>query len=67
MNKQLKILVEFTVENPVGELDPEVIKSQVEAALGTVPALTQYLHSVGNYHDAEVVQVIIAETYDTRQ
>lgn len=69
-NRQLKILVELTIDNPlmngVNEFDAKTIKLKVEENFqgGLLPA---YLHSIGIYHDCEVVQVSLVETHDTRQ
>jgi len=67
---QLKILVELTVDcfvgGPVSDKKAGQIKDRVEAKLNSAD-LASYLHGLGVYHDAEVVQVKYEETHDTRQ
>jgi hypothetical protein len=67
--RTLKITVELTVTDTcmVGsEGDATVIVSNVQERL-RAPELAKYLHSIGNYEDAEVVKVSFVESYDTRQ
>jgi hypothetical protein len=67
---QLKILVELTVDcfvgGPVSDRQARDIQEKVEARLGSKD-LASYLHGLGVYHDAEVIQVKYEETHDTRQ
>jgi hypothetical protein len=71
---ELKITVEFTVNNTQVKINQEQvdeIKIQVEHLLNN-PELAQYLHTLGIYHDAEVVEVSKSKnrkniSYDTRQ
>lgn len=69
--RTLKILVELTIDNTnIIQLDSSTatIKELVEVNMNmTGGALPSYLHSLGNYADAEVVGITISETYDTRQ
>ena len=68
MERRLKIMVELTIDNPsVLAIDHSYlsnIKLQVESGIngGAMPG---FLHSLGNYVDAEVVRVKLEETHDT--
>lgn len=65
---RLKIVVELTVDNFEGQVMSDQrnsIKLNVEKNINS-PALSDYLHGLGTYTDAEVIEINYIETYDTR-